>query len=95
MANIQMTSANAPNPLTVNGRSYNCPAGGVVTVPDFDAAVLESNGWMRTAGHGVSTTAARPTSGLFKGMEIFDTTLSVNIKWDGKVWRSSVTGAAV
>jgi hypothetical protein len=96
MASIQMMpSAGATNPMTVNGRAYNCPVNGVLMVPDFDANVLEANGWLKTAAHGSSPTVARPITGLFKGMEIFDTTLNINIKWDGKVWRSSVTGAAV
>lgn len=95
MSNIQMTAGSATNPMTVNGRVYTCPANGVLTVPDFDASVLESNGWLRTAAHGAAATAARPTTGLFKGMTIFDSTLSVNIEWDGKVWRSTVTGASV
>jgi hypothetical protein len=95
MPNIQMMNAQGPNPLVVNGRTYTCPANGVVTVPDFDAAPLEANGWLRTAAHGSAATAARPTTGLFKGMTIFDSTLSINIQWDGKVWRSTVTGASV
>ena len=96
MANIQMMAGNgAINPITVNGRTYTAAAAGVVTVPDFDASVMEANGWLRTAAHGAAATTARPTSGLFKGMTIFDSTLSVNIAWDGKQWRSTATGAVV
>jgi hypothetical protein len=79
----------------VNGRSYVCVPGSVVSVPDFDAGALESNGWVRTAAHGSGATTGRPTTGLFKGYEFYDSSLSINVIWDGKVWRSHVTGAAV
>ncbi len=95
MVNIQMMQGSGPNPLTVNGRVYTCPVNGVVSVPDFDATVLESNGWVRTALHGSGVTTGRPTTGLFKGYEYFDSTLGINVLWDGKTWRSTVTGAAV
>ena len=29
----------------VNGRSYTCPAGQTISVPDFDAIELEANHW--------------------------------------------------
>jgi hypothetical protein len=95
MASIQMMPAGGTNPATVNGRVYTCPLNGVLVVPDFDAAVLESNGWVRCASHGTGATTSRPTTGLFKGFEFFDSTLGINIIWDSKVWRSHATGAVV
>jgi hypothetical protein len=83
------------NPIVVAGRSYAAALGSVINVPDFDAPTLDSNGWLRCAGHGAGATIARPTTGLFKGFTFFDSTLNVNVIWDGKVWRSHVSGAAV
>lgn len=78
--------------MTVNGRSYTCAAAATIDVPDQDAAVLAANGWI---SHGsVSTTAARPANPN-KGDTVFDSTLGFTIKFDGKVWRSPVNGAAV
>lgn len=96
MANIQMIpGASAPNPCPANGRSYKCAANSVVMVPDFDANVLEANGWMRAAGQGSGPTTSRPKTGLWVGFEWFDTTLNLNVKWDGKAWRSHVDGTSV
>jgi hypothetical protein len=96
MVNIQMMPGDGcKNPCPVNGRSYAAALGAVISVPDFDAGALESNGWVRTAMHGSGATAGRPTTGLFKGYEYFDSSLGINVIWDGKVWRSHVTGAVV
>jgi len=79
---------------TVNGRTYTCAAGSTVDVPDHDALVLESNGWTLVAQHGANTTALRPTNPV-KNSTYLDTTLGFVIKFDGKVWRNPVSGAAV
>ena len=90
--NIQMQS------MTVNGRSYSAGAGQPIDVPDFDAGVLEANGWPRVAPSG--TTSARPTGtnglyGLRPGLEFYDTTLGALIRYDGATWRNPSSGAAV
>ena len=36
--------------MTVNGRSYSSTPGNFLDVPDFDAQVLEANGWIFVAG---------------------------------------------
>ena len=77
----------------VNGRKYVGVAGTPQSVPDFDAAALEANGWTN-AGTG-GTTAQRPTTGLFPGLEYNDTTVGAMVKYDGKVWRHATTGASV
>jgi hypothetical protein len=78
--------------ITVNGRSYTCAAGSTLDVPDNDALVMAANGWIN---HGaVAASTARPTNPQ-KGDAIFDSTLGITIKFDGKVWRSPVNGAAV
>ena len=84
----------------VNGRTYVGVAGTPQDVPDFDAAALESNNWIRTPGTS-GTTAQRPTPTVNKtvgtnpaALTYWDTTISKQIHWDGKTWRDS-TGAAV
>lgn len=94
MATIRMMPpADGLHPaITVNGRSYTCAAGATIDVPDFDAVVMETNGWT-PAAPGVGLTATRPAS-PGKGQEFHDTTLGFTIKFDGKVWRNPNTGAA-
>lgn len=69
--------------ITVNGRAYD-PAAGAQNVPDFDAAILEANGWSIQS---VSvTTATRPVNPVV-GTKVYDSTVSHTIIWDGKNWR--------
>ena len=78
------------------GRGYTATAGGTIDVPDFDAEVLEANGWIRAARLGVGSTAQRPT-GLTqsdRGKDYLDTTIGYNILWTGSAWRVPLTGAA-
>ena len=95
MANIQMMPPGngSQNPCRFNGRSYSAALGSVISVPDFDANVLESNGWIRSAADGSGTTAQRPTTGLFVGMRYLDSTVGATMIWDGKAWRNHATGA--
>ncbi|MET4238612.1 hypothetical protein [Bradyrhizobium sp. RT10b] len=93
------TIAQGLNPCVVNGRSYATPVGTALNVPDFDAGGLEANGWLRCATNGAGTTAQRPTAALLgnpipRGFEYADSTLGVNVIWDGAGWKSAVTGAA-
>ncbi len=75
------------------GRSYSAATGGTVDVPDFDAPALEANGWISVA-KSVGTTAQRPILlAIARGYFYHDTTLGVNIVWDGITWRSCDTGA--
>jgi hypothetical protein len=78
----------------VNGRTYSCPQGSYLDVPDFDADVLAANGWLAGSTHGTDVTAARPANPK-KGATFSDTTLGYNIVFDGKNWRNPVTGAVV
>ena len=80
--------------ITVNGRTYSASAGGFLDVPDFDAAVMLANGWVRGALGGSGATSARPIKPPFNTV-FMDTSLSLLIVWDGKVWRNKITGAAV
>ena len=80
------------DPVTVNGRTYKATLGSVISVPEFDAAMLDAAGWIRCAAHGSGTTSQRPTAGLFPGMTYLDTTVGGNVIWDGVVWRSHITG---
>ena len=94
MANVRVMPPPTGNTsTTVNGRPYGCAAGATLDVPDFDAAVLVANGWTAVAD-GVGSTSARPAS-PYKGQKYHDNTLGLTIVWDGRVWRSPVTGAAV
>jgi hypothetical protein len=79
--------------MVINGRSYTTTVGGTADVPDYDAAELESNGWLAMGM--VGTTAQRPT-GPAKGQEYIDTTLTAVVAWDGVAnWRNKITGALV
>jgi hypothetical protein len=78
----------------VKGRTYTAAAGATLDVPDFDAYVLEANGWHILAGGGVGTTALRPTN-PYKNLRYLDTTVGALIHWDGVTWRNTVTGASV
>ncbi len=83
-------------PVVVNGRSYSAAPGGALDVKDFDAQGLVAAGWTFVAVSG--PTSARPSSGiglanLAQGARFFDTTLNLEIIWDGATWRDG-TGAA-
>ena len=78
--------------LTVNGRKYSAQPGSTLDVPDFDARVLTSNGWLKVEEVGAST--ARPSAPA-AGKKFFDSTLNATISWDGAHWRDPATGNAV
>lgn len=81
--------------ITVSGRRYQAADSVVVgNVPDFDADILEANGWTKAAKDGATTTVARPTNPT-KNARIHDTTLGITIQWDGKKWINPLTGAIV
>jgi hypothetical protein len=88
--------------MTVNGRVYACAVGATpILVPDFDALVLLSNGWLQSAMDGAGTTAQRPaanpatgTPAPRVGFHYFDTTVGANIIWNGKQWVNHATGVA-
>ncbi len=91
----------ATTTTVVNGRSYTCAIGSVLTaVPYQDADELEANGWIKAEIGGATTTALRPTT-TFAGMQLvagtrlFDTTLGYVIIWDGAAWRNPSSGASV
>lgn len=94
MSNIRvMPPPSGSNTHTVNGRTYTCAVGAVLDVPDFDAAVLTSNGWTAVGTGAVGATAARPANPK-KGESFTDTTLGYTVHFDGKTWRN-VAGVAV
>jgi len=102
VANLQVfPSATARTTMTVNGRVYACLVGAQpIVVPDFDAMVLLSNGWLASTGDGAGTTAQRPaanpatgTPAPRTGYEYFDSTLGTKIIWNGKSWINHSTGA--
>ena len=96
MANIRVLPPNTTQTwtLVVSGRTYTSAAGAPLDVPDFDAPTLLSNGWCFVSPLGVGATAARPaTPG--KWQPFFDTTLGYEIFFDGKQWRSPITGGSV
>jgi predicted NBD/HSP70 family sugar kinase len=85
---------NGPNPIVVNGRTYQCALGSAIDVPAFDAVVMMNNDW-NCFGWGSGPTSARPTGiNVVPGMLWLDTTLGAAILWDGIVWRG-FNGAAV
>ena len=101
MSTVRMIPPNGGdrNPIVVNGRTYTCAANGTIDVPDFDAKIMEANGWhpatsISTVAETTGATAARPVAPP-KGHEFCDTTVGAVIRWDGKGWRNKVTGASV
>jgi len=101
MANWQvMPGDGALNPFTVPGagRRYSCATGSSISVPDFDALILCSAGWVSLGTHfGLSgTTANRPTAPLW-GEPYVDTTLNIVAIYAGKTtgWLNAATGASV
>jgi hypothetical protein len=98
MANIRMMppqgalKGNAT--LVVKGRSYTCAVGQTLDVPDFDAPVLEANGWVFTALGGVGSTTQRPSNPPLK-TRYHDTTLSADVLYVGNgIWVHHDTGAS-
>jgi hypothetical protein len=99
MANIRMSLTNAalsPFAIPGAGRSYACAVGSYVDVPDFDAAILASLGWVRLSPKGANV---GPTSGRPVGAPIdtvyTDTTISAVVVSDGNGnWLNALTGAA-
>ena len=93
----------AQQTVIVNGRRYSGTPGTAVDIPDMDARLIGSNGWIICAPSG--PTASRPTTnpntsapytlGVVGGFEFFDTTLNKLIFWDGATWRDPVNGNAV
>ena len=89
--------------MTANGRSYSGTPGSAQDVVNFDAGVLEANGWVFVALSG--PTLARPTPSISPigaegvqagpGLKDFDTTLDALIVCDGASWRSPIDGSAV
>ena len=76
----------------VNGRTYSGTPGTVQDVDDFDAGVLGANGWIQVCPSG--PTSARPTGALVAS-RFFDTTINLEIIYDGATWRSPVDGSSV
>jgi hypothetical protein len=94
-------SAGAQTTIVVRGRTYTRPVGSTITVPDHDAFVLCSNGWLRSALDGAGTTAQRPsanpTLGISPprvGFHFYDTTIGATVIWNGATWVHYATGAS-
>ena len=100
MANMMQVfpSAGARTTIVVRGRTSTCPVGSTITVPDHDAFVLCSNGWLRSALDGAGPTAQRPAkmaagTAIRVGFEYFDSDLGTNLFWNGRNWINHATGA--
>jgi hypothetical protein len=95
---VQVTpGVGAPTTVTVpGGRTYTCAIGSTIQVPDSDALILLANSWLRSA-NATGTTAARPTAvaggAIPLNYEYYDTTLSVNVMWNGKNWVKHTDGS--
>jgi len=97
VTNWQMTvsaaSPGVPNPFVIPGtkRSYAVSAGSALSVPDFDAQILASVGWILLAKN-VVPTSGRPV-GALAGQSILDSTVGAILISDGKGnWLHSATG---
>lgn len=90
--NRMMPPADGLHPaIIVNGRTYTCALGSTIDVPDFDSRLMQSNGWV--SGGSVGATASRPANPK-RGDVYLDTDLTLPVRYDGKVWRNSFTGAS-
>jgi hypothetical protein len=87
----------ALNPMTIPGttRRYTCAAGAVISVPEFDAEIMRTQGWVKTHAGTAGTTSGRPTNA---GVNQFylDTTLGAQIVYLGPKagWVNAATGAS-
>ena len=68
-------------------------------MPDHDAFVLCSNGWLRAAADGAGTTAQRPTkaangTAIRVGFQYYDSDVGATVIWNGKQWINHASGAA-
>jgi hypothetical protein len=99
MPNILMSASKSPyNPFTIpgTGRAYSCASNSTLTVPDFDAAILGTLGWVELTPKGGSTgpTSGRPVNAPLN-QQYADTTLSIVVASDGAGnWLNVFTGAA-
>lgn len=84
MANHLLIPPAKGSRITVPGGRVYDPTNGAQVVPDFDAHVLEANGWSLQAI--AVTTAGRPVNPVV-GQKVYDTTVSHTIVWDGKEWK--------
>lgn len=89
------------NSITVNNLTYTAAPGSTLDVPDHDALIMITNGWVAPAtGSMVGTTSQRPGKPT-PNQSFIDLTLNSGaglvIVWDalGKTWRNPITGAAV
>jgi hypothetical protein len=93
MANLAVfPAAGARARITVADRVYTCAIGSSpILVPDFDAFVLCSNGWLRVAADGAGTTVQRPARSpagtpVRVGFEYYDSDVGAAVIWNGKNW---------
>ena len=85
-----------PSPFTAqHGLVLKCAVGSALDVDDHVAQQAANNGWHIFAL--VGTTAQRPTASwvLKRDLRYIDTTLGLEIMFDGVQWRNPVTGALV
>ena len=102
MATLQLIPGDgAPSPMTSPGtkRTYSGSVGAFTAVPDFDAGILRSAGWVSSAaenaGTDSGTTAQRPTNAS-PGFRYHDTTLGALVVFVGKKsgWVHTSTAAS-
>lgn len=87
----------ALNPITIPGttRKYTCAAGAVIAVPDFDAGILRTSGWVKTHGGTTGPTSGRPVTPDI-GTYYLDTTVGAQVVYLGpkQGWVHHATGAS-
>ena len=84
-----------PATIQIQDRTYTCAIGSFLDVNDADAQVMMANGWIACAVNGlVGPTGARPPTPP-ADTRFFDSTLGIEIVFDGAFWVNPDTGAAV
>ena len=98
---LLMPGDGALNPFAIPGtkRKYTCTAGATVQVPDSDAAIMTTCGWINALGlHGgnVGPTTGRPANPPFNTV-CNDTTIGAAVVYAGLKtgWLHHATGASV
>lgn len=80
-----------------SGTTHNGTSSVFVDAELHDARILAANGWISVCNDlngQVGATTARPTSGLYPGLQFMDTTLGFIVTYNGANWVRPDTGVA-
>jgi lysophospholipase L1-like esterase len=94
MTNIRLTPPSGITSMQANGRTYTCAQGSSISVPDFDAAVLMSNGWTVVNASLLTVLAANVPSTAYQGAGVvLQDENGVVYSWSGSVYEPASISA--